>query len=123
MRSRVPEIVVVTNDLNVAHAVSLALPETWAAWHREAGSALRAIDPGTEVLVVDSRHDCPLTRLLPSLFVDQRPGRRAVVLGSSDPAAAPAPDGIVRLPWPARLDDLAAAMGDARGLETGIAAA
>jgi hypothetical protein len=123
VRSRVPEVVVITGDLNVAHAVSLALPETWAAWHREAGSALQAIAPGTEVLVIDSRLDCPLTRLLPSLFVDQRPGRRAVVLYATDSSATPPTDGITRLPWPARLDDLAAAMGDTRLPESGIAAA
>jgi hypothetical protein len=109
-----PEILTVTHDLAVAHAVTQAAPEEWTEWSETISSALRAIRPETKLLVFDAAMDGPLSRLLPRLFVDQQPGRRAIVVHSQPGQSMPMLDSrITVLSWPLEPGALAEAMAEA----------
>ena len=111
MRTRLPEIVVVTRDVAVAHAVSLAVTAEWTQCCESFSAALLAIGPESKLLVFDAALDAPLAALLPTLFVEQRPGRRAIVLQSpGHDAPSMADERITVLSWPATLDHLSEAM-------------
>jgi hypothetical protein len=118
-----PEIIVVTRDLALAHAATLAAPEAWTEWCDTFSGALTAIGPDTKVLICDSTLDNPLGRLLPILFVDQLPGRRAVVVQPwGQPPAVSTDDRVTFLSWPLSFDSLSDAISGWEALEEAIAA-
>lgn len=83
------ETVLLTTDLQLAHVVSNAIAWEQIDWQQSFSSVLTAITPGTRTLIVDAAADGMMAHLLAMLFLDQRPGRRAVVI---DAAGGPARD-------------------------------
>jgi len=113
MSPRCPEVLTVSRDVAIAHAVSVALPEEWTEWSETFSSALTAIRPETKLLVFDAAMDGPLSRLLPRLFVDQQPGRRAIVVQPRSARPMPLVDSrITVLEWPLEPGALAELIAD-----------
>jgi hypothetical protein len=84
------ETLLLTHDLALVDTTARAIPPERIEWRRSYGAALTALTPDTDVLVVDSLLGAPMAYLLANLFVDQRAGRKAVVIdaagkGSSRP--------------------------------------
>ena len=86
---RSTETVLLTTDLQIAHVVSNAIPWEQIDWQQSFSSVLTAITPDTKTLIVDASTDGMMAHLLAMLFLDQRPGRRAVVI---DATGGPARD-------------------------------
>ncbi len=124
MTSCRPEILVLTRDLSLAHAVTLAVPEAWTEWQQTSSAALSAIGPDTRVLIVDDSPEDPFARLLAAQFVDRSPGRRAVIVQRAGrPAIQSADPCITWLAWPATLDACDHAFAGWSSLESVLAAA
>ena len=107
-----PDILVVTRDLALAHATTLAAPGEWTQTAETLGAALAAIAPTTRLLIVDTSLDAPLARLLATLFVDRQPGRRAVLVQRSpEPAWRNSDERVTVLRWPISPSALIDAVG------------
>jgi hypothetical protein len=86
MKPPIADTVLLTRDLALAQLASMALPKSVIDWRQAFSSALLAITRETTTLVVDAAAGVPMARLLGTLFLDQRPGRRAVIV---EPIGAP----------------------------------
>ena len=118
-----PDILIITRDFAVSHAATLAVPESWTETHESFSSALKAIGPSTRVLICDPSVDTPLAKLLPLLFVDQAPGRRAIVIQRPGaPMLASSDARITYLTWPVSLGTLADVIDGSVALEAALAA-
>lgn len=80
MRPPSPETLLVTRDLELVHVTSALLAETQIDWRQTFTSGLTGITPTTRVLIVDAEVGAPMAHLLAALFLDQVPGRSAVVV-------------------------------------------
>jgi hypothetical protein len=82
MRPPAPETLLVTRDLQLVHVASSLLAEAQIDWRQTFTSGLTGITPATKTLLVDAEVGPAMAHLLAALFLDQVPGRSAVVVES-----------------------------------------
>ena len=80
MRPPPAEMLLVTRDFDLVEAASELLPESRADWRQTFTSGLTGITPSTRVLVVDAEVGDAMAHLLAALFLDQVPGRSAIIV-------------------------------------------
>ena len=97
MPSRRRPTLIVTTDVSLAHVASVALPESTIRWSQTYATAIASITPEMELLVTDASIDGPMAHLLAALFVEQRPGRSAVVVEAEGSSSPHVPDERVRV--------------------------
>src|SRR6476659_2610750 len=89
---RPPSTLLLTRDTAVVHVVTQVVPCEHIEWRRSFSAALTAITADVETLIVDSAAGVPMAHLMATLFVEQQPGRTAVVAAAVLPRrAVPAP--------------------------------
>jgi hypothetical protein len=112
MDMRSPDVLVVTPDLGLSHAVGQAAPGEWCEWQQTLGSAIAAITPQTRLIVLDMSIDGPMATMLANAFVEQRPGRRAILVQAAGDLPLHFEDERVTvLSWPVTLGALTEAAG------------
>jgi hypothetical protein len=74
------DTIVLTRDHALVQLAWRALPKSRTDWRQTFSSALMGITRETTTLVLDAQAGVPMAHLLAALFLDQRPGRVAVVI-------------------------------------------
>lgn len=80
MPAAVADTIVLTRDPALLQLASRAIPPSRIDLRETFSSALLGITRETTTLVLDSQAGVPMAHLLAALFLDQRPGRVAVVV-------------------------------------------
>ena len=80
MTTRSADTLLLSRDLVVLQMVSEVLPEARLDCRQSFSSALLGITADTQILLIDAAAGVPMAHLLAALFLDQQPGRTAVVV-------------------------------------------
>jgi hypothetical protein len=83
MKTVRPNTLLVTKNAGLLDAASIAVPSYRLEWRETFAAALALLSPSTDLLVADATESSPMAHLLAALFVDQRGGRRAIVVSDA----------------------------------------
>jgi hypothetical protein len=80
MTSRPADTLLLTRDESVVDLTTSLLPEGRTEIRQSFSAALLGITSDTRLLIIDSAAGVPMAHLLAALFLDQQPGRTAIVI-------------------------------------------
>ena len=84
MMPRSAETLLLTRDLEVVQIASMVIPKHRTDWCQTFSSALTTITKDTKRLIIDDAAGVPMAHLMAVLFLDQEPGRTAILLDAED---------------------------------------
>lgn len=117
MTPRSAETLLLTRDLEVVQVASMVIPRDRTDWCQTFSSALTTIRKDTRRLIIDAAAGVPMAHLMAVLFLDQEPGRTAILLEAEDAPLRDATDPrvvVLRREFTPRA--LVLALEEARGL-------